>query len=100
MHQILIAATLACLPGHRLVDWSNRIARGVEFADAIVTLEPFYTRLLIYPVGHPENIQRCCNGRPVSVLRVPVGGGRFCIGQSQPQMKWKMRFTLKPGVES
>jgi hypothetical protein len=56
--------------------------------------------LTIYPAGHPEAIQRCCNGKPISVLRVPVGDARFCIGQSQPQRKWKMRFNLKPDVES
>jgi hypothetical protein len=91
MEKILIAAALSCLPGYRLVDWTNHIPRGIEFADVIVTVEPFYTRL---------TIQRCCNGKPISVLRVPVGDARFCIGQSQPQMKWKMRFNLKPDVES
>jgi hypothetical protein len=100
MEKILIAAALSCLPGYRLVDWTNHIPRGIEFADVIVTVEPFYTRLTIYPAGHPEAIQRCCNGKPISVLRVPVGDARFCIGQSQPQMKWKMRFNLKPDVES
>ena len=49
------------------------------------------TRLLIYPPGHPEATQRCCNGKAASVVRVPVQDGRFCIGQSQAQMKWTLR---------
>jgi hypothetical protein len=33
------------------------------------------------------------------VLRVPIQDGRFCIGQSQPQMKWTLRLTFGPGME-
>ena len=32
MEKILIAAILACQPGHRLVDWSNRFPHGTIFA--------------------------------------------------------------------
>jgi len=99
MQMILVAAVLACQPGHHLVDWSNRIPAGAALADVIVTVEPFYTRLVIYPPGHPEQMQRCCNSKPIGVLRMPVGDGRFCIGQSQPRMKWTLHLTLKPGIE-
>jgi hypothetical protein len=99
MEKILIAAVLACQPGHRLIDWSNRVPSGIHLADLVVTVEPFYTRLSIYQPGHPETTQRCCNGKPASVMRVPVENGRFCIGQSQPQMKWTLRLTFKPGIE-
>jgi hypothetical protein len=98
MEKILIAAVLACQPGHRLIDWSNRMPAGTQLADVLVTVEPFYTRLFIYQPGHPEMAQRCCNGKPTSVMRVTVADGRFCIGQSQPQMKWTLRLTFKPGV--
>jgi hypothetical protein len=99
MEKILIAAMLACQPGHRLVDWHDRIPRGIGFADMVVTVEPFYTRFLIYPAGHPEMLQRCCNNRQISVLQMPMGDGRFCVGQSQPHMKWNLQLSLRPGVE-
>jgi len=99
MEKLLIIAALTCQPGDRLVDWHDRIPRGIDFADVVITLNPFYTRLLIYPAGHPEQTQRCCNNRQISVLHVPVGDGRFCIGQSQPQMKWKLQLTFRPEVE-
>jgi hypothetical protein len=99
MDKILMAALLACQSGYRLIDWSDRIPAGIRFADVIISVEPYYTRLAIYQPGHPETIQRCCNGKPVSVLHVPVEDGRFCLGQSQPQMKWTLRLTFKPGVE-
>jgi hypothetical protein len=99
MELVLIAAVLACQPGHRLIDWSDRIPHGIRQADVVVTVEPFYTRLSIYQPGRPETTQRCCNGKPASVLRVPVEDGRFCIGQSQPQMKWTLRLTFRPGIE-
>jgi hypothetical protein len=50
-------------------------------------------------VDYPESIQHCCNNEPTSVIRVPVGEGRFCIRQSQPQMKWHARALLKPDLE-
>jgi hypothetical protein len=80
MEKILIAALLACQPGHRLVDWSNRVPLGTIFADIFVTVEPFYTRLLIYQPGHFETVQRCCNGRQASVIHVPIEEGRYCVG--------------------
>jgi hypothetical protein len=44
-------------------------------------------------------LQRCCSNKPTSVLRVPIGTGRFCVRQSQPQMKWNMRAILRPDIE-
>jgi len=99
VEKILVAALLACQPGHRLVDWSDRIPAGAFLADFLVTVEPFYTRLSIYQPGHFDDARRCCNGRQVSVIRVPIENGRFCIAQSQPQMKWTLRLNLKPGLE-
>jgi len=96
---ILIAALLACQPGHRLIDWSDRIPRGTVLADILVTVEPFYTRLSIYQPGHFETVQRCCKGGRASMMRVPIEDGRFCIAQSQRQMKWTLRLSLKPGLE-
>ena len=98
MEKILIAALLACQPGHRLIDWSDRIPRGTILADILVTVEPFYTRLSIYQPGHFESVQRCCKGERASVMRVPIEDGRFCIAQSQRQMKWTLRLSLKPGL--
>jgi hypothetical protein len=99
MNKMLIAVVLACQPGHRLVDWHDRIPREINSADMVVTLNPFYTRLFIYPAGHPEMMQRCCNNRQISVFRMPVVDRRFWIGQSQPQMKWNLQPTLRPGIE-
>jgi hypothetical protein len=82
-----------------LIDWSSKIPNGTLLADILVTVDPFYTRLSIYQPGHFDTVQRCCNGRPVSVMRVPIENGRFCIAQSQAQMKWTLRLSLKPGLE-
>ena len=99
MEKLLIAAALASQPGDRLVDWRSQIPRGLQVADVVVTVEPFYTRFLIYKPGYPESVQRCCSNKRTSVIRVPVGDGRFCIGQSQPQMKWTARVLLRPDLE-
>ena len=99
MEKLLISALIACQSGDRLIDWSDRIPRGTLLADVLVTVEPFYTRLSLYQPGHFETVQRCCNGRQASVIRVPIENGRFCIIQSQPQMKWTLRLTFKPGSD-
>jgi hypothetical protein len=99
MEKVLIAALLACQPGHRLVDWSDRISRGTFWADILVTVEPLYARLLIYSPGRFETVQRCCQGRQAAMLHIPIEDGRFCIGQSQPQMKWTLRLSLRPSLE-
>ena len=97
--KLLIALLLSCQPGHRLIDWSGQVPSGVFLADILVTVEPFYTRLSIYQPGRFESIWRCCNGRQASVVRVPIENGKFCVAQSQPQMKWTLRLSFKQGLE-
>jgi hypothetical protein len=31
-------------------------------------------------------------------LHVPIGTGRFCVRQSQPQMTWRARAVLRPDI--
>jgi hypothetical protein len=99
MEWILIAAVLNCEAGDRLADFRSKIPIGVKFADLVVSVEPYYTRFYIYQPGYPDSILQCCDGKPSAVLRVPVIDGRFCIRQSQPQMKWSVRVVLKPDLE-
>lgn len=98
MEKIVLAAALACLPGHRLVDWSDRLPAGIYPAEFVVTGHPFYTRVLVYRPGHPEEAQRCCEGRQISIVRTPISDGRFCVGQSQPQMKYTLRLSIRPDL--
>jgi hypothetical protein len=82
MEKLLLIAALSCQAGDRLV-----------------SVEPFYTRIYIYQLGYPDSFQQCCSNKPTSVLRVPIGAGRFCVRQSQPQMKWRLRAIAKPDIE-
>ena len=99
MEKLLIIAALACQPGERLIDLSGKLPRGLQFMDFVVSVEPFYARLYIYQLGFPDSFQQCCSNKPASVLRVPIGNGRFCVRQSQPQMKWRLRGLLGPDIE-
>ena len=99
MEKLLIVAALACQPGDRLIDLSDRLPRGLQYMDFIVSLEPFYTRVYVYQLGYPDSFQQCCSNKPASVLRVPIGAGRFCVRQSQPQMKWHLRVLARPDIE-
>ena len=99
MEKLLLAIALACEPGDRLVDLGSKIPRNVRSIDLVVSLEPFYTRFYIYQPGFPDSIQQCCSGKSTAVLRIPVLNGRYCIRQSQPQMKWTVRVLLKPAIE-
>jgi hypothetical protein len=99
MEMLLIVAALVCQPGERLIDLSRELPRGLQFMDFVVSVEPFYARLYIYQLGFPDSFQQCCSNKPASVLRVPVGAGRFCVRQSQPQMKWRARALARPDVE-
>src|ERR1700733_8291153 len=99
MQRVLIAAVLACQPGDHSVDWSSKIPRDLRVAGFVVTVDPFYSRFFIYKPGYPESVQRCCNNKNASIIRMPVGDGRFCIGQSQPQMKWTVRVLPRPDIE-
>jgi hypothetical protein len=99
MEKLLIVAALVCQPGERLIDLSAKLPRGLQFMDIVVSVEPLYARFYIYQLGFPDSFQQCCSNKPTSVLRVPIGAGRFCIRQSQPQMKWRVRALLRPDIE-
>lgn len=99
MGWVLIAAVLACNVGDRLVDLSGQIPHGLKYVDLIVAVKPFYTRFYIYQPGYPAGFMQCCSNKSTGVLHVPVIDGRFCIRQSQPQMKWSVRAILKPDLE-
>jgi len=99
MQKLLLVSALACQPGDRLIDLSGKLPRGLQFMDLVVSVEPFYTRFYIYQLGFPQSRQQCCSNKPTSVLRVPIGTGRFCVRQSQPQMKWTARALLRPDIE-
>lgn len=99
MGWLLIAAALACNAGDRLVDLSGKIPHGLKFVDLIVSVKPFYTRFYIYQPGYPDSFMQCCGDKPSAVLLVPVIDGRFCVRQSQPQMKWQVRVVLRPELE-
>jgi hypothetical protein len=99
MEKLLLVAALACQPGERLIDLSDKLPRGLQFMDFVVSVEPFYARFYIYQLGFPDSFQQCCSNKPTSVLRVPIGTGRFCVRQSQPRMKWRVRALLRPDIE-
>jgi hypothetical protein len=99
MEMLLIVAALVCQPGERLIDLSGELPRGLQFMDFVVSVEPFYARMYIYQLGFPDSFQQCCSNKPTSVLHVPIGAGRFCVGQSQPLMKWRLRGLLRPDIE-
>jgi hypothetical protein len=99
MEKLLLVAALACQTGDRLIDLSGKLPRNLQFMDFVVSVEPFYTRFYIYQFGFPDSFQQCCSNKATSVLRVPIGNGRFCIRQSQPQMKWRVRALLRPDIE-
>ncbi|WP_213770426.1 hypothetical protein [Bradyrhizobium sp. dw_78] len=99
MEKLLLIAALACQPGERTLDLAGKVPRGLKHMDVVVSVEPYYTRLYLYPLGYPDQFQQCCSGKPTSVLTVPIGNGQFCVRQSQPQMKWHVRLILRPDVE-
>ena len=99
MSWLLIAAVVACNAGDRVVDLSGQIPRGLKFIDLIVSVKPSYARFYIYQPGYPDSFMQCCSDKPSGLLRVPVIDGRFCVRQSQPQMKWNVRAVLKSDVE-
>ena len=99
MNWLLIAAALACNPGDRMVDLGDKIPRGVNSIDLVITVEPFYARFYIYQPGFPESTQHCCGNKPTSMIKVPVVDGRYCVRQSQPRMKWTVRALLRPDIQ-
>lgn len=96
MYWALALVTLACNPGDRLIDLSGKIPRAIKTVDLLISVEPFYTRLYVYQPGFPDSTQSCCRNQPSSVLKLPVIDGRFCVRQSQPQMKWKLQIIGRP----
>jgi hypothetical protein len=99
VEKLLIVAALACQPGDRAIDLSGKLPRGLQYIDFIVSVEPLYARLYIYQLGYPDSFQQCCSNKAISVLRVPIGAGRFCVRQSQPQMKWHLRAVAGREIE-
>lgn len=99
MEWLLVAAVLTCNSGDRLIDLSSKIPRGLKSMDFVVTVDPFYTRFYIYQPGYPDSIQHCCGNKRTSVIHLPVLDGRFCVRQSQPNMKWTVRALLRPDIE-
>ena len=99
MEKVLVVVALMCQPGDRLIDLRSKIPREARSMDFVVSLEPFYTRLYVYQPGFLESTQQCCAGKGSAVLRIPVIDGRFCVKQSQPNMKWTVRALLMPGIE-
>jgi hypothetical protein len=47
MNWLLITAVLACNSSDRLVDLRDKIPRGLNSIDLMVTVEPFYARFYI-----------------------------------------------------
>jgi hypothetical protein len=90
---------LACDSGDLLVDLRDKIPRGLNSIDLMVTVEPFYARFYIYQPGFPESLQHCWCNKPSSIIKVPVVDGRFCIRQSQPRMKWTVRALFRPDIQ-
>lgn len=84
-------AALACAFGFQLVDWSDRIPTSYTVVNFVITVEPFYARITIYPLELPDERLPCCGNKPTSVIILSRGDGKFCIRQSQPNMKWKMK---------
>lgn len=84
---------MACATGFQLVDWSQRISHDYSIVSFVINVEPFYSRVTIYPLDLPDERLPCCGNKPTSVITLPRGSGKFCIRQSQPNMKWKMRVV-------
>jgi hypothetical protein len=99
MEKLLLLAALACPPGERLLDLAGKLPPNLKFLDLVVTLKPFYARLYIYPLGSPKDFLPCCGNKSTSVIRLPVGEGRFCVRQSQPRIEWRIRGLLRPDIE-
>jgi len=96
MDFFFVLLALACNPGDRLVDLSGKIPHAIKSIDLLISVEPFYARLYVYQPGFPDSMQSCCRNLRSSVLKLPVIDGRFCVRQSQPQMKWKVQVIARP----
>src|SRR5258708_32748360 len=99
MNWLLIMAALACNPGDRLVDLRDKIPRGLNSIDLMVTVEPFYARFYIYQPGFPDSLRHRCGNKPSSIIKAPVVDGRFGIRQGQPRMKRTVRALFRPEIQ-
>jgi hypothetical protein len=72
MNGLLIRAALACNPGDRLVDLRDKIPRGLNSIDLVVTVEPFYARFYIYQPGFPESLQHAAATSLLRLSRCPL----------------------------
>jgi hypothetical protein len=99
MLKLVLVAALTCQAGEQLVDLRGKLPKYQQYIDILVSVEPAYSRFYIYQLGFPDSFQQCCSGKPTAVLRVPVGEARFCIRQSQAQMKWTAKILLRPDLE-
>jgi hypothetical protein len=99
MLKLWLLAALTCQAGERLVDLNGKLPRSLQYIDILVSIDPAYTRFYIYQLGFPDSLQQCCSGKSTAVLRVPVGAARFCVRQSQRQMKWTAKILLRPDIE-
>ena len=98
MNNLLLVAAVACLPGHRLLDFSSKVTGPNQSVNFVVTIEPLYARLNIYPLGLPNESVPCCGNKQTSVIRLLAGDGRFCLKQSQPQMTWRIGVIIAPEI--
>ncbi len=96
---VVLIIALTCAGGERLLDLRGKLPSTLEQVDLVISVKPFYSRLYLYPLGAPNKFQQCCSNKPPSVLRLPVGEGRFCVRQSQPAMEWKIRVLSRPDVQ-
>ena len=98
MEWALTFAALMCNPGDRLIDLSAKLPRAVKSVDVLISVEPFYTRLYVYQPGFPDSSKPCCRNQHSALLQLPVIDGRWCLRQSQPQMKWKLQIIARPDI--
>ena len=99
MNTLLLLIALTCQPGDRLLDLGGKLPSDLQSMDLIISVEPFYARIYIYEAGSPDNFQQCCSNKRTSVLKLPIGSGRYCVRQSQPRMTWKIRGLIKGGID-
>ena len=93
-------AALACNPGDRLVDLRDKISRGLNSIDLMVTVEPFYARFYIYQPGFPDS--RLLSPRQQAFF--DYQGARWSTAVSASDkvargMKWTVRALFRPDIE-
>jgi hypothetical protein len=99
MNWLLIMAALACDSGDRLVDLRDKIPRGLNSIDLMVTVEPFYARFYIYQAGFPESLQHCCGNKPSSIIKCPLSTAVSASDKVSRGMKWTVRALFRPDIQ-